>query len=102
MLTALKTNCLVIMAGTVVFVNKLAMPLVLKYIGMATRCNLDWYLRRTKGKPKSILCSMADFISLVIISSPFRPKLNPCAVTGCIPTAASPINANHWVTNFFE
>ena len=57
-LTALKTNCLVIMAGTVVFVNKLTMPLVLKYIGMATRCNLDWYFRRTKGKPKSILRSM--------------------------------------------
>ena len=94
MLTALKTNCLVIMAGTVVFVNKLTIPLVLKYIGMATRCNLDWYLRRTKGKPKSILRSIADFISLVIISSPFRPKLNPCAVTGCMPTAASPISAN--------
>ena len=94
MLTALKTNSLVITAGTVVFVNKLTMPLVLKYIGMATRCNLDWYLRRTKGKPKSILRSIADFISLVIISSPFRPKLNPCAVTGCIPTAASPIRAN--------
>ena len=82
------------MAGTVVFVNKLTMPLVLKYIGMATRCNLDWYLRRTKGKPKSILRSIADFISLVIIYNPFRPKLNPCAVTGCIPTAASPISAN--------
>ena len=65
MLTARSTNCLVIMAGTVVFVNKLTMPLVLEYIGMAMRCNLDWYLRRTKGKPKSILRSIADFISLV-------------------------------------
>ena len=37
---------------------------------------------------------IADFISLIKISNPFRPKLNPCAVTGCMPTAASPIRAN--------
>ena len=77
MLIALSTNCLASIAGMVVFVYKLTIPLVLKYIGMATRCNFDWYLRRTRGKPKSILRSIADFISLVIISSPFRPKLNP-------------------------
>ena len=36
MLTALNINCLASMAGTVVFVYKLTMPLVLKYRGIAT------------------------------------------------------------------
>ena len=75
------------------------MAFVPKYNGLLARLCLNSYLSNIFSEPKSNFLFNANFICKESVFCPLSPRLKPCAVTGCIPTAASPISAKRFATN---